>query len=46
VYTVRRLYSITDVGEAYLRLWAGSLGHYRRTMDQVFRLYTRQPEDE
>ena len=42
----RRIYSITEAGEAYLKLWAGSLGHYRRMMDQFFRLYTRQPEDE
>jgi PadR family transcriptional regulator, regulatory protein PadR len=42
----RRLYSITEAGEAYLRLWAGSLGQYRRMMDQFFRLYTRRPEDE
>jgi PadR family transcriptional regulator, regulatory protein PadR len=42
----RRLYSITDAGEAYLRIWAGSLGHYRRMMDQLFRLYTRQLDDE
>jgi PadR family transcriptional regulator, regulatory protein PadR len=42
----RRLYSLTEAGEAYLRLWAGSLGKYRRMMDLFFRLYTRQPEDE
>ena len=42
----RRIYSITDAGEAYLKLWAGSLGQYRRLMDQFFRLYTRQPGDE
>ena len=42
----RRIYSITEAGEAYLRLWAGSLGQYRRMMDQFFRLYTRQPDDE
>jgi PadR family transcriptional regulator PadR len=42
----RRLYSLTEAGEAYLRRWAGSLGKYRRMMDLLFRLYTRQPEDE
>ena len=42
----RRLYSLTEAGEAYLRLWAGSLGQYRRMMDRLFRLYTRQSEDE
>src|SRR5579859_6374014 len=42
----RRIYSITEAGEAYLRLWASSLGQYRRMMDRFFRLYKRQPEDE
>jgi PadR family transcriptional regulator PadR len=42
----RRIYSITEAGEAYLRLWANSLGTYRRMMDRFFRLYSRQPEDE
>ena len=42
----RRLYSLTEAGEAYLRLWAGSLGKYRRMMDLFVRLYSRQPEDE
>jgi poly-beta-hydroxybutyrate-responsive repressor len=42
----RRIYSITEAGEAYLRLWAGSLGQYRSMMDQFTRLYTtRKPED-
>jgi poly-beta-hydroxybutyrate-responsive repressor len=41
----RRLYTITEAGEAYLRLWAGSLSQYRRMMDLFFRLYTRRPED-
>ncbi len=40
------LYSLTEAGEAYLRLWAGSLGKYRRMMDLFVRLYSRQPEDE
>jgi poly-beta-hydroxybutyrate-responsive repressor len=42
----RRIYSITEAGEAYLKLWAGSLGQYRKMMDRFFRLYKRQPEDE
>jgi poly-beta-hydroxybutyrate-responsive repressor len=42
----RRIYSITAAGEAYLKLWAGSLGQYRKMMDRFFRLYMRQPEDE
>ena len=42
----RRIYSITEAGEAYLKLWANSLGQYRKMMDQFFSLYTRQPGDE
>ena len=42
----RRLYSITEAGEAYLRLWANSFGYYRRMMDRFFRLYNRESEDE
>lgn len=42
----RRIYSITEAGEAYLKLWAGTLGQYRRMMDQMFRLYTRRLDDE
>ena len=39
----RRMYSITDAGEAYLNYWAESLDQYRRMMDTFFRLYTGQP---
>jgi PadR family transcriptional regulator len=39
----RRVYSITDVGEAYLNYWAQSLDQYQRMMDTFFRLYTGQP---
>ena len=38
----RRMYTITDAGEAYLGLWARSLGQYRRSMDAFFRLYERK----
>ena len=41
----RRIYSITEAGEAYLRLWGRSLGHYRKMMDRFFRLYADQPDD-
>jgi PadR family transcriptional regulator len=41
----RRIYSITEAGEAYLRLWANSFGYYRRMMDRFFRLYNREPEE-
>ncbi len=39
----RRIYSITDAGEAYLKLWADSLGQYQRMMDTLFRMYTGRP---
>jgi len=39
----RRIYSITDAGEAYLNYWAKSLNQYQRMMDTFFRLYTGQP---
>jgi PadR family transcriptional regulator PadR len=38
----RRVYAITDVGEAYLKLWADSLQQYQKIMDAFFRLYTGQ----
>ncbi len=39
----RRMYSITDAGEAYLNYWAESLDQYQRMMDTFFRLYTGHP---
>ena len=36
----RRVYTITDAGEAYLDFWAKSLEQYRSTMDAFFSLYT------
>ena len=36
----RRVYSITDAGEAYLDFWAKSLEQYQRNMNAFFRLYT------
>ena len=50
----RRVYSITDAGNAYLDFWARSLEQYQRNMDAFFRLYTggrpgqqaRQKEDD
>ena len=39
----RRVYSITDAGEAYLNYWAQSLNQYQRMMETFFRLYTGQP---
>lgn len=39
----RRMYSITDAGEAYLALWATSLEQYQQTMDAFFKLYMHTP---
>jgi len=39
----RRVYSITDAGEAYLDFWADALEQYRRNVDVFFRLYTGRP---
>ena len=36
----RRMYSITDAGEAYLGFWAEALEQYRRNMGFFFSLYT------
>ena len=42
----RRIYSITEAGEAYLQLWGRSLDTYRKMMDRFFRLYADQPDTE
>ena len=39
----RRVYSITDAGEAYLEFWAQALEQYQRNMDAFFRIYTGRP---
>ena len=39
----RRVYSITDAGEAYLEFWAKSLEQYQRNVDTFFRIYTGRP---
>jgi PadR family transcriptional regulator PadR len=39
----RRVYTITDAGEAYLDFWAEALEQYRRNMESFFRLYTGRP---
>jgi poly-beta-hydroxybutyrate-responsive repressor len=39
----RRVYTITDAGEAYLDFWAKSLEQYQRNMDAFFSLYTGRP---
>jgi poly-beta-hydroxybutyrate-responsive repressor len=35
----RRVYSITEAGEAYLDFWVESLEQYRQVMDTFFRLH-------
>jgi len=39
----KRVYSITEAGETYLKFWAQSLDQYQRMMNTFFRLYTGQP---
>ena len=39
----RRMYTITDAGEAQLGFWAKSLGQYQQSMDAFFRLYAGKP---
>ena len=36
----RRMYSITDAGDAYLDFWAEALEQYRRNMEAFFNMYT------
>ena len=39
----RRVYTITDAGEAYRQFWIYALEQYRRNMDAFFSLYTGTP---
>src|SRR3954451_25112863 len=39
----RRMYSITDAGEAYLDLWMASLRQSQHNMDAFLQLYHRPP---
>ena len=36
----RRVYCITQAGEAYLDFWANSLKQYQQAMDAFFQIYT------
>ena len=38
----RRMYAITDEGEAYLKAWAAACEKYHRLMDQFARVYGRR----
>ena len=41
----RRVYAITEAGEAYLKFWANSLDQYQKMMKMFFKMYTgRAPE--
>ncbi|WP_017378607.1 poly-beta-hydroxybutyrate-responsive repressor [Paenisporosarcina sp. TG-14] len=35
----KRIYTITAAGEQYLEVWASSLGHYQKMLNQFFNLY-------
>lgn len=37
----KRIYSITDSGEQYLELWAGSMEEYQKMLDQFFNMYSQ-----
>jgi PadR family transcriptional regulator PadR len=39
----RRMYAITEAGEAYLAAWAEACAKYHRLMDQFARVYGRRP---
>jgi PadR family transcriptional regulator, regulatory protein PadR len=39
----RRIYAITEAGEAYLIQWAQSLEQYQRMMETFLHLYTAHP---
>jgi poly-beta-hydroxybutyrate-responsive repressor len=39
----RRMYSLTDAGEAYLSTWAGALRDYQSMLDRFFSLYANAP---
>jgi PadR family transcriptional regulator, regulatory protein PadR len=39
----RRMYSITEAGEAYLAAWAEACKRYQRLMDEFARVYGRRP---
>ena len=36
----KRIYSLTDAGEDYLKVWADSLQQYQSIVDQFFSMYT------
>jgi DNA-binding PadR family transcriptional regulator len=38
----RRMYAVTEEGEAYLKAWAEACEKYHRVMDQFARVYGRR----
>ncbi len=42
----RRVYSITEAGENYLKFWASSLEHCQKMMNMFFQLYKVRPSEE
>ncbi|MFC7392168.1 poly-beta-hydroxybutyrate-responsive repressor [Scopulibacillus cellulosilyticus] len=36
----KRIYSLTDAGEAYLKSWADSLEQYQSMLNRFFKMYT------
>jgi poly-beta-hydroxybutyrate-responsive repressor len=38
----KRVYSLTEGGEDYLRTWASAMEEYQRILDRFFELYTQQ----
>jgi poly-beta-hydroxybutyrate-responsive repressor len=41
----RRIYSITEAGEAYLTWWADSFGQYQKMMERLLRPQTGRPKE-
>jgi PadR family transcriptional regulator PadR len=39
----RRMYTITEAGEAYLEVWAEACEKYHRLIDQFARVYGKRP---
>jgi len=40
---LRRMYAITEAGEAYLAAWAQAYKDYQKLMDEFARVYGRRP---
>jgi poly-beta-hydroxybutyrate-responsive repressor len=38
----RRVYTLSNVGEEYLRTWARQLEHYQSVLDRFFEIYNSQ----